>query len=294
MSREHTPMLDLEVLHRPTTPEEAVRLYDATPGNGLYVAGGTVLVPAGSSRLDYLIDLSHVGLDYIRREGDGPAPDLAIGAGVRIADLARNAEVAAVASGIVRDAASAVATHTVRNRATVGGNIVVSHYPTDLPAALLVLDARLEVLNGEGTREIALTEFYGNRREVHEKGDLIIEVRIPGEGRGFAAAFEKLGRLKVDIAIVNCAAALRIDGDAIAEARVAVNGTGRPPSRLREVESFLAGKPVAVSTFEEAGRVASGSVEPRSNHRASADYRRKMVGVLTKRTLLKAAGIDDR
>jgi len=213
---------------------------------------------------------------------------------VRIADLARNAEVAAVASGIVRDAASAVATHTVRNRATVGGNIVVSHYPTDLPAALLVLDARLEVLNGEGTREIALTEFYGNRREVHEKGDLIIEVRIPGEGRGFAAAFEKLGRLKVDIAIVNCAAALRIDGDAIAEARVAVNGTGRPPSRLREVESFLAGKPVAVSTFEEAGRVASGSVEPRSNHRASADYRRKMVGVLTKRTLLKAAGIDDR
>ncbi len=289
-------MLDLSALLRPTSPEEAVRLFAETRGNGLYVSGGTVIVPSGSSRLDFLVDLSAAGLDYVRpaaggsgEEGSGAGPGLALGAGTCICDLARSQQVADVAGGVLHEAAAAVATHTVRNRATLGGNVIASHYPTDLPPALLVLDAELIAMNLEGTREISLEEFYANRRALHRKGDLVVEVRVPPVSRGLTAAFEKLGRIKLDIAIVNAAAALRVEEGGIADARVAVNGTGRPPSRLREVEAFLSGKPTVRETFEEAGRVASASVDPRSNHRASGAYRKKMIGVLVRRALARAA-----
>jgi carbon-monoxide dehydrogenase medium subunit len=286
-------MLDLRAVPRPTSPEEAVKLFAEAEGNGLYVAGGTIIVPAGSSRLDFLIDLSRAGLNYIRMPDEGPrsSRDLVIGAGTRVGDLARSEGIAQVASGMLTAAALAIGTHTVRNRATVGGNIVASHYPTDLPPALLALDASLSVMNVEGVREIPLHDFYTRRRDLHEKGDLIVEVRVPGENLKAAAAFEKLGRLKLDLAIVNCAVALTGLADGATRARIAVNGTGRPPTRLTDVEDLLNGKRVDGRVLEDAARLAARSVSAKSNHRASAGYRTKMTGVIVGRALSRAVGL---
>jgi CO/xanthine dehydrogenase FAD-binding subunit len=289
-------MLDLSALLRPTSPEEAIRLFAETPGNGLYVSGGTVIVPSGSPNLDFLVDLSAAGLDYVRPLADnastgtaGEGPGLALGAGTCICDLARSQQVADLAGGVLHEAAAAVANHTVRNRATLGGNVVASHYPTDLPPALLVLEASILAMNLDGKREIDLETFYTDRRTQHKKGDLIVEVRVPGASRNLTAAFEKLGRLKLDIATVNAAAAVRVEGGGVVHARAAVSGTGRPPARLHDVETFLIGQKADRETFEEAGRIASESVDPRSNHRASGEYRKKMIGVLVRRALERAA-----
>jgi carbon-monoxide dehydrogenase medium subunit len=285
-------MLDLTAVHRPTAPVEAVRLLADTAGHGLYLAGGTIVVPAGSPALDFLVDLTAAGLGGIRAEAAGSAPGtLTLGATATIGELVRSPEAARPAGGLLREAASGIANHTLRNLATVGGNLIAWHFPTDLPPALLVLDASLRVVGRAGERAVPLTDFYARRREVFGAGDLIAEVRVPLGPVGLRGAFEKHGRKRLDVALVNCAAAVRLEGGRIAEARLALNGADGPPARYPGVEDLLTGERPAASLFEEAGRIVSESVRPRPNHRAGVEYRRVIARVATKRALLRAAGV---
>ncbi len=280
-------MFDLSVLHRPTSPDEAVRLFGETEGNGLYVAGGTVVVPAGSPNLSYLVDLSAAGLDYIRRD----AAHVVIGATVTVADLARSPEAGDPASGLLRHAALSVANHTVRNLATVGGNVGAWSYPTDLPVALLVLDAALVVQDASGRRELPLSDYFSKRGEVFRKGDLIVELRLSASFAGLTGGFDKIGRKKLDVAIVNAAAAMKVDGGRMTDIRVALGGGGAAPVRLPECESFLSANDISEDVFAEAGRVASSAVSARGDHRASAEYRTKVSAIAVKRALMRAAGL---
>lgn len=280
-------MLDLDVLHRPGSPADAVRLFDETEGRGLYVGGGTIVVPAGSPQLDFLVDLSAAGLDYVRSDSG----DLVLGSTVTVATLARSAETREQASGLLCTAALSVANHGVRNLATVGGNVAAWSYPTDLPVALLVLDAVVAMENVSGRREMPLTEFLSKRGEAFKKGDLIVEFRIPAAYATLSAGFVKIGRKRLDVAVVNAAAALATDGAAITRAMVALGALGPAPTRLSECESFLSGKSASEDVFEEAGRIASSAVSPRTDHRASGDYRRKVSATAVKRALMRAAGL---
>jgi CO/xanthine dehydrogenase FAD-binding subunit len=285
-------MLDLKTVHRPTAPEEAVRLLAETPGRGLYLAGGTIVVPAGSPALDFLVDLSAAGLGGIRTDAAGGGPrTLVLGATATVGELLRSPAAARPAGGLLREAASGIANHTLRNLATVGGNLIAWHFPTDLPPALLVLDASLRVVGRAGERAVPLADLYARRREVFGTGDLIAEIRVPPGPTGLRGAFEKHGRKRLDVAIVNCAAAVRLEAGRISEARLALNGVDGVPARRPDVEAFLAGKEPSEPLFEESGRMVSATVRPRSDHRAGPEYRRVVAGVATKRALLRAAGL---
>jgi len=287
-------MLDLAVLHRPSSPEEAVRLFHETEGSGLYLAGGTILVPAGSPNLDFLVDLSGVGLDYIRREGGSGGREgfVRVGAGTTVADVARSPDLAGLAGGVLKEAALHVAAHTVRNRATVGGNLVAWRYPTDLPPVFLALGAVLVVEDAEGTRTLPLEDLYTRRREVYRKGDLLVEIHLPMSATDWSGAFEKLGRLKLDVALVNCAAAVRLAGGRVDEARVALNGVGATPSRAAAVEAAMVGGEPSAERCADAAALVVDGISPRSDKRASADYRAKMARVLTARALRRACGLE--
>lgn len=286
-------MLDLKAVHRPTGPAEAVRLLAESEGHGVYVAGGTIVVPAGSSALDFLVDLTSAGLGGIRVESRGGAPGaLVLGATATVGDLLRSQDAARPAGGLLHAAASRIANHTLRNLATVGGNLVAWHFPTDLPPALLALDASLKVVGRSGDRVVPLAQFYARRRDVFAAGDLIAEVRVPAGPPGLRGAFEKHGRKRLDVALVNCAAAVRLDGGRIAEARLALNGVDGPPARRPDVEAFLAGREPAVPLFEEVGRMVSASVTPRPDHRASPEYRKVVAGVAARRALMTACGVS--
>jgi CO/xanthine dehydrogenase FAD-binding subunit len=280
-------MFDLKVLHRPTSPGEAVRLFKETEGTGLYVAGGTVVVPAASPNLDFLVDLSEAGLSYVSSRSGR----LVLGATVTAGSLGRSLEAGGIASGLLPAAALSIGNHTVRNLATVGGNIASWPYPTDLPVALLVMNASLTVLSGSGSREVALGDFLAKRGSVFQKGDLITEIAMPVPARGTSGGFEKIGRKRLDVAVVNAAAALRLEGRRIAEAAVAVGALGPAPARLAECEDYLRGKEVCEETLAEAGRMVSASVSPRSDHRAGAEYRKRAAGVAAKRAIMRAAGL---
>jgi aerobic carbon-monoxide dehydrogenase medium subunit len=284
-------MLDLKVVHRPASPAEAVRVLADTEGRGLYVAGGTIVVVMGSSHLDFLVDLTAAGLSGILVESGGAAPALVIGATATAGELLRAPEAGRPAQGLLHAAASQMANHTVRNLATVGGNVFAWHFPTDLPPALLVLDAWITVEGRAGRRAFPLEDLYAKRRDVFAPGDLIVDVRVPAETPGLRGAFEKHGRKRLDVALVNCAASVRIEGGRIAEARLALNGVGGTPARRRDVEAFLKGKEPAPAVFEEAGRMVSAAVSPRTDLRASGEYRKKVAGVAARRALMRASGL---
>ncbi|MCK4512350.1 FAD binding domain-containing protein, partial [bacterium] len=212
-------MLDLKNLYRPKSAEEAVRALLETEGTGLYVAGGTIVVPTGSPSLDYLVDLTDVGLDYVRVEDTPDGRALVIGAMTRIADLLTSPELASPALRAIIEAAADMGTHTTRNRATVGGNVFAVHFPSDLPPAFLALGASIRLQGADGPRDVSLEDFYARRSEVYRRGDLIVEIRVPAGHGGLASAFEKTGRTRVDVAIVSCAAAVAVSGGTIEMAR---------------------------------------------------------------------------
>jgi len=291
---ESTAVLDLRTVLRPTNPTEAMRLLAGTEGRGLYVAGGTVLVVAGSSHLDFLVDLTAAGLTGIRVEpAAGASGTLVVGATTTVAELLRSPDAGRPAAGLLHEAAAHLANHTIRNLATVGGNTLAWHFPTDLPPALLVLDASITVAGPTGERVVSLVDLYARRGEVFAAGDVIVDVRVPAETPGLRGAFEKHGRKRLDVALVNCAAAARIEDGRIADARLALNGVGGAPVRRRDVEAFLTGKAAVAATFEEAGRMVSASVTPRTDHRASGEYRKRIAGVAAKRALMRAAGVGE-
>ncbi len=280
-------MFDLSVLHRPTSPEEAVRLFRETEGTGLYVGGGTVVVPAASSKLDFLVDLSAAGLSGISSESG----HLVLGATVTISSLARSLEAGGIASGILHTASLSVANHTVRNLATVAGNVAAWPYPTDLPVAFLALDATLAVMSDAGEREIPIEDYFLRRGDVFSKGDLITRVSIPVPKGEVGGGFEKVGRKRLDIAIANAAATVRMDGGRIADARLAVGAMGPAPRRLPECEALLKDKVPTEKLLADVGRLVETTVEPRTDHRAGADYRRKAVGAAARRALTRATGL---
>jgi carbon-monoxide dehydrogenase medium subunit len=285
-------VLDVKVLGKPTGPEEAVRFFAEAEGSGLYVAGGTILVPAGSPNLDYLVDLTGAGLDYVREASGEVGRVIAVGATTRVARLAADPLLAKVAGGLLTDAARAVGTHTIRNRATVAGNLMAAGYPTDLPTALLALEASVVVLDGGGRRLVGIERLYERRSEVLRKGDLIVEVRVPLGDTERRGAFEKIGRKRIDVAIVNCGVCLELAGGRVRKARLALGGIGASPIRLRSAEDLLMDAEAAPEPFADAAGLAAREIDPRSDHRASGDYRRKVAAVLLRRALGRAAGID--
>ena len=123
---------------------------------------------------------------------------------------------------------------------------------------------------------------------MYKRGDLIVEVRVPAGGPDFAAAFEKTGRTRVDVALVNCAAAVAASGGVIEKARIAINGISAAPHIAGSAGDYLAGKPCSEEAFVEAGRLVAEGVSPRDDHRASGEDRRKAAGVLAARALSRA------
>ncbi len=280
-------MSTLKQLIQPRSPEEAVRAYADAEGTTLYISGGTILVHAGAA-IDTAVDTCRIDAREISMESDGT---LAIGACARIADLARSAAAAAVAGGLLARTARGVANHTIRNLATVGGNIVSWHFPTDLPPALLALDAVLRVVSVDGEREFPLESFYTRRREVFTRGDLITVVRVPNVPL-LTGAFHKVGRKRMDVAIASAAAAVGGRDSGALDVRLALGALGVAPLRAREAEEYLVENGLDAQTIRHAAVMAVDAACPRGDRRASADYRRSAAVAAAVRVLAEAAGLE--
>jgi carbon-monoxide dehydrogenase medium subunit len=239
------------------------------------LAGGMSLLPLMKLRLatpTVVIDVGRVrDLSYVRDEGD----HIAIGALTRHRDVETN-DVLQRECGVIRAVAAQVGDNQVRHRGTIGGSVAHGDPASDLPAALLALDATFVARGPAGDREIAASEFFHGFLETALAPDeLLREIRVPKSGpNGFA--FQKFNRRAQDFAIVGAVAA-RTNG----ATHVGLINMGSTPLRATAVEDALA---QGASAADAAAHAAEGT-EPTTDLNATPEYREHLARVLVRRAL---------
>ncbi len=280
----------LRAFHRPTSVATALRLAQSerrAGGPGRFVAGGTDLVVQGDRSLRWLVDLTQLPLRYVKRRGGG----WAIGATATMDDLEHDAGLLAFADGIVAEAAGTAGSPQIRNMGTIGGNLANASPACDLAPPLLALDASVVVAGpGAGRRTIPLERFFRGVHRTALNGALLAEVLIPAPpqpaGGRAAWSFQKLGRLRSDIAVVNAAAGVAVGRDGRCTwARIALGAVAPTPLRARRAEALLLGRPLDEAAVAAAAERAAAETRPVSDVRSSAEYRRDMSRVLVARAL---------
>ena len=176
----------------------------------------------------------------------------------------------------------------------------IATQPSDFAVPLVALDAIVEIEGNAGRREIALESFYRlpenspERESVLAPGEIIVAVRLPAAAAGFAAHARYLKvreRTSFAFAVVSAAAALRFDGDTIAEARVALGGVALKPWRAREAEQMLAGARADAAVFRRAAEAALASAKPSGDNGFKIELARR---ILARALALAAAGTPKR
>jgi carbon-monoxide dehydrogenase medium subunit len=156
----------------------------------------------------------------------------------------------------------------------------------DTPPALLALDARVRWV-GESEREVPLNGFFaGPRKTVLPRGNIVTALVIPPPPPGLRGAFIKFGRTQKDIAIVNVAVAVAAEDARCRHARIALDAVAPTPIRVPEAERLLEAQGFGEAVLDAVAALVSRAVRPISDHRASAEYRRRLSGSLVRRALV--------
>src|SRR5215471_1900858 len=273
---------------RPGSTAEALALLASLGEDGKVLAGGQSLVPLLSMRLaapEHLVDINRLAeLSYVRVE-DGQ---------VRVGALARHADVladpaAAAAQPLLAKALRFVAHAAIRNRGTTVGSIVHADPAGEMPAVLAVLDGTVRVTRQGGGRLVPAGEFFlGPLESAVEPGELATEALFPVLPPAAGTGFAEVSRRRGDYAVCGVAATVRLGEDGkIGQARAAYLSVGPSPLVLDLTEAATAD---GADGFAAAGDLARQRLDPEPDIHASADYRRHLAGVLTRRALLEALG----
>ncbi len=279
----------------PKTLREAIRILVGEGPRAATLAGGTdllVRMKQGVVTPSLLVNLKRIkGLDRIQRPKAG---GLSIGTLSTIAALERSALVAK-RYPVLAQAAGFLGSPSIRQLATLGGNVGRSSPAADMVPSLVVLKASVIAEGASGKREIPLDTFFkGPGQNALAPAEIITAIVVPDAAPSSGAAYVRLGRREgMDCALVGVAASLTLDGaGSVAEARLAMASCGPVPLRARGAEAFLSGGGLAEERLREAARLAAGETSPISDMRACADYRREMVEVLAYRALAAAVQTD--
>jgi carbon-monoxide dehydrogenase medium subunit len=282
-------MIHLEAFYRPNTIGEALRLMRRGPGEGRFVAGGTDLIVQGDRSLRFVVDLSRLGLRYIKTRNDG----CAIGATTSMWDVEHSPAIQKLGSGILAKAAATSGSIQLRHMATIGGNLANASPAADTAPPLLALDAQAVIVgrSPRDRRRVPVSEFFLGVRKTVLKGGLLVEVFIPARRGGRVAwSFQKLGRLLSDISIVNAAVGIQLNRqERCTWARIALGAVAATPMRARQAEAMLEGKILDRALLERVCEKVKEEVQPITDVRSTAEYRREMSGVLVRQAVEECA-----
>lgn len=242
---------------------------------------------AGNTTPEHLVDLAGLGLGYVRQEIDA----VKIGATTTFSELL-NSELVWRHLPCLAEAVAQIGAVQCRNMATIGGNLCSAVPSADSAPPLLVLDAQVKIAWQNGERVLALEQFFaGPKQSVLEQGEILAEIEVPIPPPRTGTSFLKLGRRRaMTLAIVNVAALVSVgrDGRTAEHVRIALGAVAPTPMRARRAEAVLQGHTISTRLIEEAAIAAAEETKPISDLRATADYRREVSRVLTRRALLAA------
>jgi CO/xanthine dehydrogenase FAD-binding subunit len=254
------------------------------------IAGGTDLLVNMKRKViaaDMLVSLSKIpelsGLFFSDKTG------LEIGSMVRIADINVSPVIKAQYPGLAT-AAGKLGSPQIRNRATIGGNVSSARPAADMVGPLIAYGAIARIATPGGVREEPLEKiFKGPGQTTLAKGEFLMGMRIHTPEKNTGISYIKYGiRHAMEIALVSVTSLVVLEKGTCRLARVVLGAVAPTFIRCPKTEGFLTGKEISEQVVEEAGDLASQSCSPITDIRASADYRRQLVRVLTKRTINEA------
>lgn len=267
--------------------DHAIELLGQHGDEAKLLAGGHSLLPIMKLRLAapaVLIDLGRLtDLNYVRDEGD----HLAIGAMTRHTDVEHN-PVLQEHCGLLAYTASLVGDPQVRHRGTIGGSLAHADAASDLPSALLALDATFVVKGSGGERTVGAGDFFKDYLMSDLAPDEVLtEVRVPKLGNA-GWSYQKFNRRAQDWAVVGVAAVVERSNGTIGSARIGLTNMGSTPLRASAAESALSG--ASPDSVAEATSSADEGTSPSSDIAASSEYRRHLARVLSRRAVEEALG----
>jgi len=280
-------------LFQPTSLREVSEIQRTKGSGGYFLAGGTDLAIAIKEKglaPRYVVDLKKIpDLSGIRENSDGSI-------GIGALTTMREVETSALIRNrypFLAQSAGEVGSIQIRNRATIGGNVANATPSADVAPALLVLEAAAKISGFERERTVPLDEFFvGPGKTVMQRDELLTELTIPFTPRDLVGEYIKFSpREMMDLAYIGVAVAIVLDVDRrCRHIRIALGAVSPTPMRARKAEALLLNQVLTEELAERAGEQASQECRPISDVRSSAEYRREMVRVNTKRALLNAAG----
>jgi carbon-monoxide dehydrogenase medium subunit len=273
----------------PATVDDAVRELADAGDDGKVLAGGQSLMPVLRMRLAApakVIDIGRIPeLRGIREDGDA----IVIGAMTTHYDVQRDPLVQTHLQ-LISLATATVADPQVRHRGTFGGSLAHADPAGDLLAPALALDAQMVVAGMDGRRTVPAAEFFTDYfTTVLSPAELLVEIRLP-KYTGWHAHYEKFSISAQAWSVVSVAAAVRTEGDTIAEARIGLTNMASTPVRARTVEEALVGQQATAENIKAAAAHAAENTNPTTDGDASPEFRSHLARVLTGRAVAAAIG----
>ena len=254
------------------------------------LAGGQSLMPLMSLRLSrpkVIIDINR--LSRLSSISAGPDGGLVIGALTRQRAVERSATVQEH-NPLLAAAMPLIGHFQIRNRGTIGGSLAHADPAAELPAVSVVLGAEFLLQSARRERVVRAEDFFVDTMTTAIQPDeLLTEIRIPGWRPRSGWAIDEVSRRRGDFAMVGVTVLVQMDGsEACKDARIALFGVGGRPVRMPRAEGMLRGKEPDQKTLLEIARSVSDELDPDSDVHASAEYRKEVGGVLTRRALERA------
>lgn len=273
----------------PTTLSEALSALASAGDDAKILAGGQSLIPVLRLRLadpSVVIDLGKVAeLRGVRDDGN----HLVVGAMTPHVEVLHD-PLLAEHLPLVGQATSTVADRQVRRRGTFGGALAHADPAGDLNAVALACDAEFVIAGSDGRRTVPATDFFVDYLTTALRPDeILVEVRLP-KLTGWGTQYEKFQRVAQAWSIVGVAAAVRVEGGSVADARIGLTNMGSTPLRATAVEQALTGQPASAEAIAAAAEHAADGTDPPSDVNGQADYRRHLATVLVRRALIAATG----
>ncbi len=270
-----------------TTVEAAVQ---ALSEGARPVAGGTDLVVAdrsGKAPLPASVVAIHriAELQGVTAGADG----LRLGALASHAAVAADAEVRARYTALA-DACAIVGSHATRAQGTIGGNLMNASPAMETGGPLLCLGASVTLRGPAGTRWVAVDDLWaGPGRTTAHDDELLVTIDVPAPAESTGSAYLRLEyRRQMEIAVVGATAVVTVEGGSVADARIAMTALSPTIRRVPEAEAALAGSDGGEAAVAAAAEAVAAAATPISDVRGSADYRRAMAAVITRRTIERA------
>jgi carbon-monoxide dehydrogenase medium subunit len=275
----------------PPTVAKAVAILKRHGEKARPLCGGTDLLiqmRAGVRRPEYLVDLKQIKeLRQIKFEAK---KGLRLGAAVPCIEVYESPIMRKHYPGLT-EAAHLIGSLQIQNRASVGGNLCNGSPAADTTPALIALGAKARIAGGKGARQVAVEDFVVSPgRTVLKPGEILVEFVIPAPKPHSSDAYLRfIPRNEMDIAVVGVGTSLTLDGDTVKAARIGLGAVGPTPIFAEQASQSLVGKKLDTGAIETAAELAIQAASPIDDMRGTAEFRRHVVGVLTRRTIQIAA-----